>query len=85
MKAENRLEALELIEEYQRNGGSIAASGGCSSVEVRIGGTSPNGQVQHDTLYLIDAPAAIVDELRDHGFSVSITEDGAFVKDHGKE
>lgn len=78
MKATHRETALSLIEQEQNDDGNPPGhpSGGCASVTVEIGGVSDSGQVEHDTLYVRNAPAAILDALRDHGFTLSADGDG---------
>lgn len=78
MNQDERMAALRIISETQMNSGST--TGGTSSATVKIGGTKPNGQVQHDTLFVQDAPAAIVDALRDAGFTLSMGEQGLRVE-----
>jgi hypothetical protein len=72
MDATDRLEALELIHERQRD---------TNTVTVQIGHIDDtSGIIQHDTLFVQDAPAAILNELRDNGFRVSVEERGARVE-----
>lgn len=82
MNQEERLQALRLIEEAQR--GSDAALSGTSSAVVRIGGTTEEGQVEHTSLYIEEAPHRIIEELHDAGFTTSLdADDGMEVKADG--
>jgi hypothetical protein len=62
-----RLRALEVIHQTQAD---------TASVTVQIGGVDGNNQVEDDTLYVKDCPAAVIDALRDEGFVLSMGDDG---------
>lgn len=75
MDQKTRQEALALIEAEQR--GTEHSLSGTASVVVSIGGTTEEGQVEHESLYLKQAPDHIIGELRDAGFEVHLSDDGA--------
>lgn len=77
MDKENRIRALEIIDQAQRKN--------CASVTVEIGGTSDSGQVEHDTLYLHDAPAKIVNALRDAKYTLSVSDGAVRVDDYKRD
>ena len=72
MDAEERAEVLKQISLIQKD---------TASVTVTIGGVSDNtGIVEHDSLYIKDAPARIIDELSRMGYSLHVSEDGVRVE-----
>jgi len=77
MDATERAEVLKVVSDLQANGGR----NGTASVTVQIGGTNDNTNiVEHDTLYIKNAPSLIVDELTGMGYSLSVTDDGVHVR-----
>lgn len=68
-----RVELLQRIEEIQQN---------TNSVTVQIGHVSDDNMVKHNSIYITDAPAKVVNELRDAGYSISVDQRGARVWDH---
>jgi hypothetical protein len=65
MDHETRSEVLNQIAAIQSD---------TASVTVQIGGVDGNNQVEHDTLYIKDAPARIIDELAGMGYSLSVSD-----------
>lgn len=73
MTPEERLEVLERIEEIQHD---------TNAVTVQIGHVADNNQVKHNSIYVKDAPASVINTLRDEGYSVAVDERGARIYDH---
>jgi len=63
MKQVDRIKALTIITEVQST---------CSAVVVKIGSVTSEDQVKHDTLSIIDCPAAVVNYLKGEGFTLSM-------------
>jgi len=77
MDATERAEVLKVVSDLQNNGGRS----GTASVTVQIGGVKEsNNMVEHDTLYIKNAPALIIDELTGMGYSLSVTDEGVHVR-----
>lgn len=69
MTIEERNKALEIISNRQNDDNGR----GCNQVSVKIGTTwKDGGTVDHTALILIDAPAAILNALKDNGYSLSV-------------
>lgn len=79
MDKEARSGVLKTISDIQNNGGR----NGTASVTVQIGGVNDNTDiVEHDSLYIQNAPAKIISELEGMGYSLSVTDDGVRVEDY---
>jgi len=77
MDATERAEVLKVVSDIQNNGGRL----GTSSVTVQIGGVKDsNNIVEHESLYIQNAPALIIKELQGMGYSLSVTDDGVRVR-----
>lgn len=70
MKNEKRLEALEIILKAQEN---------CLNVKISIGGVNEHGIVEHDSLYILECPAIVINQLINKGFSLSMVKQGLSV------
>jgi hypothetical protein len=71
MKHENRAELLNQLSAIQSD---------TASVTVQIGGVDDSNMVEHDSIYIKDAPARIISELAEMGYSLSVTDDGVRVR-----
>lgn len=72
---EKRIEALQIIERVQRK---------TSSIVVEIGGTTEKGQVEDDTLYLLEACAGVINALQAAGFTLDMYNKKLAVQYYGK-
>lgn len=57
-----------------------------AKVNVQIGGVNDSsGIVEHDSLYIQNAPAKIISELDGMGYSLSVTDDGVRVENYKRD
>lgn len=70
MKLNTIKKALELIAETQQT---------TASVTVEIGGVSREGQVQHDSLSILDCPPKIINVLKSAGFSLGMQDGKLYI------
>ena len=71
MDASERAEVLKQISNVQQD---------TSSVTVQIGGVKENNNmVEHDSLYIQNAPPKIISTLEGMGYHLAVTDDGVRV------
>jgi hypothetical protein len=71
MDATERAEVLKQISNVQED---------TASVTVQIGGTNDSsGIVEHDSLYIQEAPPRIISTLEDMGYHLAVCDDGVKV------
>lgn len=75
LNRKEKMLALTTIVERQEN---------TAAVVVSIGSTSPSHQVEKDTLFITDAPAAILDALKTAGFSLRMDGGRMFIDYYGE-
>lgn len=75
MQRKNVISALLLLADVQRD---------TAPITVRIGGTTTDGLVEHNQLYVLDAPPAVVKALLADGFSIGVEGGGVRVEDYTK-
>jgi len=72
MNIADRNKALELISRRQNDEDN---GRGCAPAKVKIGTKwNDNGIIDHEALIITDAPAAILNELKNAGYSLSVNE-----------
>lgn len=49
---------------------------GCSAITAKIGGTNAHNMVEHDVVYIVDAPEIVINTLASKGFHMSMTSQG---------
>jgi hypothetical protein len=70
MDATERAEVLKQISLVQAD---------TASVTVQIGGTNDSNVVEHDSLYIQNAPPKIISTLEGMGYHLAVTDDGVRV------
>lgn len=49
---------------------------GCCAITAKIGGTTAQNMVEHDVVYIVDAPEIVINTLASKGFHMSMTSQG---------
>jgi hypothetical protein len=82
MEHNERARLLERIAEIQDDNGGDNAPRGTIGVTVQIGHTDDDQMIHHDSVFIQDAPARVLDVLDDDGYALSVGERGVRVRDH---
>lgn len=70
-----RTECLKLLSDIQSDEIDTGSARGTNSIQVEIGHVDKESDmVRHDSLYIKDAPAVVIETLRNKGYSLSVTE-----------
>ncbi len=70
MESEDRAEVLRVLSDVQTD---------TASISVEIGGTKPNGQVDHEALVIKNAPGRVIKTLSGMGYRLSVVDGGVHV------
>ena len=70
---ERVIEALTLLAECQTRDND---NFGCRAITAKIGGVNAQNMVEHDVVYIVDAPEVVINSLCAKGFHLSMTAQG---------